>query len=435
MKKAFGIIGGAAGALVLIVVIAVAVQSGKQNRYIKDWQTGSDSFSDKEDTHDKEEYDEESDKTDAEDETDSGRETEAGSEADSTGMSKERAYWEKQTDAMFAPSGDELDNRYDSDYYYNSLVNSYDILDSKGYDTFFGSKIPTAEDVKRVCDANPEISQEFKDFIATYARDWLALYPKTDFRPFCKNLETLKVIEATESEIIAATAAVDAAACYLRSENAIYVLEGTDFSKGTDGYIILTHELTHAARICSFETEQGETVRTDFYKADYFGSAVVEGIQMRCAYEMQGYEAPNRFYLGLSNFFIVLFDCLDYDGADYINHSVTYFSDVLDAYMDEEGFGRKFISLLCANDIKHYQSYREVPYEEAEFDALYEGIVRIYMKKYLKPEMSMEEAEAVYQDFIDIMMLNFLERDLHIYQESNFRPAFENCCKELGIKE
>lgn len=244
----------------------------------------------------------------------------------------------------------------------------------------------------------------------------------------------MRIIETTADEIMMASAAVDAVAVYLRSENLIYVQEGTDFTKGTDGYIVLTHELTHAARSTNFVNEAGDTVQTSFSETYDFGMYIEEAMLMRCAYALQGYEVPNRFYVRVSNYYRMMLDCIDYDGADFMNHGINYLAKVLDDYMGEEGFGRKVIMIQCAEAALHYESYRDIPFTEADFDEMHADMVRIYMKKYLTSEMSLAEAETVFQNFMELMLMNFRPDETQL-EESDFRPAFENCCKELGIVE
>jgi len=227
-----------------------------------------------------------------------------------------------------APPDDEWDHLYASDYISSDVLKFIYARDSKAYDSFWDTARVTPEDILTVCQENDQISQEYKDFIYNYAKRWMELYPESDLRVLHHNLKTLKLTEASSSELSNITLTADAPACYVQKENTIYVKEGADYSKGTPGYIILTHELTHAARGASFTDENGNEIKIKFYTEYDYGCYVEEALITLFAYEMQGMgNEGNRFYMLPYNYFRIMLDCIDYDGADYMNHNIHALAD------------------------------------------------------------------------------------------------------------
>ncbi len=329
---------------------------------------------------------------------------------------------------QYAQADDEYDYMFASDYSYWNLVKQYEVMDASGYDVIYGEERVTLEDIREVCDSNPNISQYYKDFIVDYAARWLELWPETDFRNFYHNLQTLQIHESTKQEIQMAAMALDTEACYLRDENAIYVLDGTDFSVGTDGYIVLTHELTHAARLASYTQDDGSFVRIVFQNNYDFGVYIEEALVTRFAYDMQGFGGEdNMFYLFCYNYADVILASIDYDGADYMNHSIYYLMDKMAECMGDREAARDIIAIQTMEASKRYESYHATIYESEQYiEQLHGDMVRLYMSAHFVDGMTMEEAELLYQDFMAEMTANLdrATRPIHAPEEY-YREAFE----------
>lgn len=349
---------------------------------------------------------------------------------------RKRAELEEKVEKLFNSPDDEYDNLYASDHEYYEMINLRKIRDSKAYDSVFAEEKVTLDDIRKVCEANKDIPPKYKDFICDYVERWLELYPGSDFRVLYHNLKTLKIKESSKQEIMMASVAVDAAACYLRSENAIYVRKDIDISKGTQGYIILTHELTHAARTSSYTNEDGDDIKIAYFDDYQFGTYTEEAVITVLAYEIQGIgDEGNVFYMLPYNYFKIILECIDYSGTEYMNHSVNVLADAMDEYMGEDNNARYMLSIYEAETSEHYTSYMDNVYDEEYFGLFHDYVTRMYMKKYLNKEMTMDEAELVYQQFINRITANFeLAKSEQVVTEEDFRPSFEKCCEELGIE-
>ena len=358
-----------------------------------------------------------------------------GSNVGETPMSEEElAIAHAKYQEYLEPADDEIDFMFASDYKFLNFIKTYKCYDSCSYETILGIKNKISiDDIKAVLKTNNKINQEYKDFIIQYATDWLSLYPESDFRLFYHNLKTLEIKVCTENEMMLNTLTTGAAACYLKNENTICLLEGTDFSRDSDNYIILAHELTHCARSAIFKNGEGYEIFVDFHEKYNMGTYAEEGIITNIAYEMQGLGNRADFYPFQSSCYRIIMDCTGYDGDDFMNHSVNYLTKVMDDYMGDEQYAYYIVALIDSISIKKYESYKTVDF--TNYQDLYDYMTKMYMKKYLKADMSSEEAEQVFNDFCDNIMHNFetMNRKYAITRDS-FEPAFKQCKEELGIK-
>lgn len=331
------------------------------------------------------------------------------------------------------PADDELDYLFESDYRALPLVKLYYARDAKAYGELLGiDKKITVEDIKKILKTNDKISDEYKDFIIQYAEDFLRLYPESDFRVFYHNLKTLEIKVVSEEEMMKETVSLDSAACYLRKENQILLLDGLDFSRESDNYIILAHELTHCARSTVFKDEEGNERKTGYYEYYLMGTYAEEGIITNIVYEMQGLGKRADFYPLQSSFYRIIMDCTGYSGSDFMNHSVNYLIKMMDDYMGDTQYAYKIVALIDSISSWKYTPYQDVDYEN--YQELCDYITKMYMKKYLNADMDKQEAETVYSDFIS-NVTHYFDKMKTPYEitADNFRPAFENCLKELNI--
>ena len=225
-------------------------------------------------------------------------------------------------------------------------------------------------------------------------------------------------------------------ACYTRGNNTIYVREGIDFSdKTSDDYIVLAHELTHAARtITKTEGDNHYYFATFDLKVPYeAGCYYEESVITNLMYDMQGEDKKSIFYTVPCSYYRIIMDCVGYDGNDFMNHSSTYMADKMGDFMGDDSYAYYIMQLIGYNYLITNNNYVSVEIES--FEPLYEYITQMYMKKYLKEGMTSEEAEEVFTNFTNEMTWN-TENLKNDYAEANpdtFRPYFEECCNNLGI--
>lgn len=334
--------------------------------------------------------------------------------------------------ALLATADDEIDYRYASDYENLQYVKRLFVRDSKAYDEIYGYNNVSFDQIESALNSNAKINSDYKKFILQYVNDWNRLYPGSDFSTLYHNLSTLEIRVCTKDEMARYTLSTSSVACYKRSENIIYVLDGIDLSRESSDYIVVAHELTHCARNSVFENEDGYTVDVSFYDDTKMGLYIEEALITDFCYELQGLGNKSNFYTLQSSYFRIILDAIDYNGADFMNHSVNYLIDKMDEYMGDEQYAYHIITLIDAEASLRYTPYIEPEFED--FSELYQYITRMYIKNNVTSDMSYEEAMTKYDDleaeltyYFD-QMKNPIELDLSIFKEE-----FEAEISNLGI--
>ncbi len=337
-----------------------------------------------------------------------------------------------------APADDEYDYKWANDHYYGQIGHLRKVLDAGGYEVAFGYPKPSYDQLCEAIDQNPGIGDKYAPYFKEYIQRWLTLYPETDFSNFLYNLKTLEVNECTKDEIKWAAISADALACYRQMDNAIYINKDIDLSsRSNDDYIILGHELWHAARN-GRHTIGGDNVSVSFYEGIRFGLYEDEALDTYFMYEIQGENKRSVFYTLSSNYFRIIMDGIKdtYTGSDYMNHSINYLAEKMDQYMEGTEYAGKALYTLSLIDGEmdlHYDTDTEVTLEDLK--SLFGYMATMYCRKYLKEGMSAKEAEQVFEDFMFEITWHF-EGLRNPYEEITpeaFRPFFEQCCENLGI--
>ncbi|MBO5485235.1 MAG: hypothetical protein J5979_08525 [Lachnospiraceae bacterium] len=316
---------------------------------------------------------------------------------------------------------DDRDFRYATDYVELSMIKYRDIRDAKNYDLLYGYSNVSVEDIQKVLKKNRHISREYKEFITEYVEDWLELYPGSDFSTFCHNLETMKIETCTKDEMMFKAVGADSVACYKKSLNTVYLIEGIDLRKDSDDYIILTHELTHAARNTNrFLDKDGYRTCVSFINEENVGLYVEEALITDFCYELQGLGRKSNFYTLQSSYFRIILDAIDYDGADFMNHSVNYLIEQMDRYMGDKQYAYKMINLIDAEAESRY-GYTEPEY--TEYSELYQYITKMYVKNHITAGMRQDEVQKKYEELIAEITYYFdkakrpFELDLSIFTD------------------
>lgn len=339
--------------------------------------------------------------------------------------------------SWLAPADDENDFRYASDYQDYHLVHLHIGRDQSSYPVILGYEDATLEQIREALDANPNINETYKNFIYQYASDLRSLYPDANLAVLHYNLKTLVIEEMTQAQIDKETLSTNSAACYLRYENKICVLEDLDLSRESDDYIILVHELTHAARSLQLDegiAADGYGIDIGFYDYHLMGTHAEEGLITNLAYELQGLGNKAIFYPMLASYYRIILQCIDYTHADFFNHSVNYLVDQMDAFMEEEDYAYQVVAMIEAQMSLRYTPYASVDFRD--FQPMYEYLMRMYCKKYLTADMSYSDAQAVFDAFYEEITFNFenMNRKYEISEET-FLPTFEACLSQLGIEK
>lgn len=335
---------------------------------------------------------------------------------------------------LLAAADDEYDFRYADDYQDLNYVKYLYVRDSKNYDKLYGYSMVSIDDIKKAVNSNKNINDDYKKFIIQYVQDWNSLYPGSDFSTLYHNLEGLQIKVCTKDEMARYTLSTNSVACYKRDENTIYVLNGIDLSRESSDYIVVAHELTHCARNATYKQDDGYKVYVSFYDDMNMGLYIEEALITDFCYQMQGLGNKSNFYTLQSSYFRIILDAIDYDGADFMNHSVNYLIDQMDKYMEDDQYAYHIITLIDAEAALRYTPYLEPEFED--FTDLYQYITRMYVKKNVTSDMTYEQTQEIYNNLVEELtyyfdqMTNPIELDLNIFEEE-----YNKCIEELGINE
>ena len=339
---------------------------------------------------------------------------------------------EEKYKALMAGPDDDVDRYFANDYSRNELTNMDKAHDSCAYRKIFGYDTVSREQLLEALDANQSIPERYKEFIRNYIDDWLRLWPDSDMTVFYNNLFTLEVVELSSGEMQKESLSQTVAAQYLKKENRIQVLDTIDLEQSSDDYIILAHELTHSAR--NNRIWNADMKREIAFSDGLWGEYADEAIITDLVYEMQGLNQKANKYTLQSSYFRIILDCIDFDGADYMNHSASYLAMKMDEFMDEdEPRAWRILAKMDAEGKNHYQDYIAVDY--SDYTEIHEYVTKMYCKKHLKAGMSKVEADKAYEAFMEDITYWF-DKMKYPYnlEDDAMRAQFEACCRELDIK-
>mgnify|MGYP003289291379 CR=1 FL=1 len=333
-----------------------------------------------------------------------------------------------------APADDEYDYRFANDFEQYQMVDLITARDSSGYEQIFGYSDATLEEIRETINNNSNISDKYKEFIYQFACDLRTLYPDCNLAVFRHNLETLIIEEGNQNDINIATLSTTAAACYLRNENKICVLEDINLNRDSDDYIILVHELCHAARSAVYDREDGFHINIGFSSDYKMGTYAEEAIVTNIAYELQGLGRRADFYPMQSSYYRIICECIGYDGGDFFNHGVNYLIDEMDNFMGDDDYAYQVVAMIDAQAILRYEPYMNVDFRD--FRPVYEYVAEMYFTKYITEGMSYDEACVVFDNFYDNIS-HYFENMNRPYQvdEDTFRPTFDSYLEEIGISK
>ena len=331
------------------------------------------------------------------------------------------------------PSDDEYDYLYANDFQYNNLSKRHKARDSKAYPKLLGFTDATIEQIKEAIDLNTNIQDKYKKFIYQYACDLRTLYPNCNLACLYYNLKTLVIDEMSQSKINLETLSTDSAACYLRYENRICVKEGICLDRDSDDYIILVHELMHATRSVQSELRD-YSIDISFYDHYQLGTYAEEGIVTNIAYQLQGLNQKAIFYPVLASYYRIIMQCIDYSGEDFFNHSVNTLIHKMDEFMNDGSEAYEIVARIDAQMALRYSPYQEQDYYD--FQPVYDYLAKMYFKKYMHPDMTLAQAQEVFDAFYEDISFHF-ENLTHPYDidQNTFQNAFDNYIKEIGITQ
>lgn len=271
------------------------------------------------------------------------------------------------------------------------------------------------QDFEKVINENPKISDKFKGLFTEYCKRVFEKYPDIELRPFYQNLKTLEVVECTEDEMLRVTWDVYSYACYVKSENKIYVLKDKEYVEGTWDYQVIFHELSHCLRDCRYQDEEGNEVAIQFAGLNYYDIPNAEALNSLFAVSLLNYEEDDIAYQLQSNMHKLMIECMDnYSICDYVQHSLGYYAQQLDEYNQDDNYATTILSLMD----EQYQDYHDEKIAEnpEKYYPIYDYISKMYLGKHVNADMSYEECKKVVDTMLEKMLFDVPE-EYHIDRE------------------
>ena len=126
--------------------------------------------------------------------------------------------------------------------------------------------------------------------------------------------------------------------------------------------------------------------------------------------------------------------CIDYSGEDFFNHSVNTLIHKMDEFMNDGSKAYEIVARIDAQMALRYSPYQEQDYYD--FQPVYDYLAKMYFKKYMHPDMTLAQAQEVFDAFYEDISFHF-ENLTHPYDidQNTFQNAFDNYIKEIGITQ
>ena len=298
------------------------------------------------------------------------------------------------------------------------------VYDSAYLDKYFEYPSIDVEEVKQTLAANQKIPEKYKETISYFIDRVHELYPSTDLRPFELNLRTLEVVEVDEWDMSTTTLSLAAYACYVRTENRIYLPQDTTFEPGTWEWQVIIHELSHALRSVDHdevEDDRGIHFRYLLSSPDYSNEIAAEALNSLFAVSLLEYEERDIAYQLQSNMVDVMLDCMDnYSLADYPNHSYSYFLSKLDETNGDHNYAASIFKLMEAQR-KDWQEERwDRP--QSTYYPLYHYVCKMWLDANARAGMTETELEALVAELLERVMYDVPE-EYHIDTDEFSRYA------------
>ena len=355
-------------------------------------------------------------------------------EVKTSGLSEEEL--EQKYLEFLSPADDEYDFKWANDYHESTILKYQYARDSKSYEKIFGYAKPTLEDLNQAIDSNSNLNDKYKTFLKDFANDWMTKYPNSDMSVFLYNLRTLKVTEMNDMEIQMRAMSSGVQACYVNSDNEICVNENANiFDKTSNDYVVMVHEILHSCR--GTRTKIGDTdVRIGFSESLDFGLYEDEALVTYFALQLQGLDNKAVYYSLQSSYYRQLMPLVDYDGNDYMNHSVNYFEEKIQEAFDRNGIqmdALHYMNLMDSQAKAHYRTNSTTDY--SDFAELYKTQVQIYGIQHLNADMSYDETEIAFDDFWADITFNFenLPDPYPTMTREQYKPYWDEYVNSLGI--
>ncbi len=260
----------------------------------------------------------------------------------------------------------------------------------------FGDEEGTEEGCLAALEANPDVPERFKDMFGEFIHRIAEKYPDASLTILQHNLQTLRVEELSRMDYVLKSMSTDSYGVYMNNENAIYIPKGTEYVEGTWGFQVLIHEFCHAARDCWLN---GKSSQKAYFSACTESSLLLESMNSAFSCSLLDYYEWDIAYQVPSNYLRIMLECMDnYDLTDYMNHGDTYFYRKLDETAGYTNYAKVLWQLITLQ--RSDWSSDRVDIDETEYYPIYDFLCDLYYDRYLRPDMTPEEARQVADDLV-----------------------------------
>ena len=310
-----------------------------------------------------------------------------------------------------------------------SIIDTMNIYDMSYLNKILDYDTVTLEDFYEVIDSNPNISDKFKPYVREFCKDLIEKQPDAERRVLYENLKTIDFHECENKfELTLACMSIDGLACYVRSENRIYVLKDYEYEKGTWNYQVLYHELSHAARTAMWERD-GKKIRVQCEGEQFYTVTSAEALNSLFAISLFDYDEKDIAYQFQSNMFKIMVDSMDnYEISDYMNHSLGYFAHQLDEFHGDNNYATVLLKLIDTQ-FNDYHSDK-IDIVQSEYYPIYEYLSDMYYKNKINSNTTYAEARSYTDRLLEELMfdvpeeynvdINYFYQYLDEYLQTNF---------------
>lgn len=345
--------------------------------------------------------------------------TELANEKEEVPKTKNNSLLNENTIQNYVSTSDaKIDNSKVDTYIESDTYNYIYIYDMEYLDKVYDDYEVSIEDLYSVIDNNVSISQKYKNLLYEYCNAVVTKYPNAEIRILYENLKTLKILDVTEEEI-SNISHEGSLGCYDREYNIMYMLDYYTYEKGSWQYEVFFHEMSHCLRTRWCEIN-GKDVEFQV-EGDKFNNVIsAEALNSLFAISLLPYREDNITYQLQSNYFNIMIECMDnYNLADYVNHSVSYFTYKLDEYNNDDNYAAIILDLIQIQ----YNEYHGINYntidgetnetylivDDEQYYPIYDYIAKMYYNKYITDDMTYDEMEKIADELINKISINIPE--------------------------
>lgn len=316
------------------------------------------------------------------------------------------------------------------DDYYHMRDNDIeiDIYNLIALDKLLGKKNVTLSDIEEAVRFNPRIPPEFKEKFIEFADTMMSFYPGIDMRLFYENMKDIEVREPTEEE---KEKNGNVVAWYHDRFNIMYLSDLSDFSEGSEGIMILRHELGHTISLGKISHDY-KRLYCDYANQEVGNNVREAACVILTTYPWQDrYDTEDLGFPLISNELRMILEATPgFDVRMLAIENVDGLIRFLDERLDNEISARDLMRLL-EDQTNSYYRLAETKYTPDEYDKIYAYIADTYITNVLYPGMPYEEMMEIYE-YLDYHLTKCLDRT-DLVNTSVIRERFEKYWNENNI--